>query len=102
MNKLAKRWRSWCRDGVHFPFALDPRTNKPSITLMFPYITFVIMIISLISLHFKPTLLIATTMSIVIWAMATVFYMIRKLNSAKINLEEKSFELEGEEDDEDN
>lgn len=45
-------------------------------------------------------MLIATGMSIFMWAIATVFYMLRKLSKAKFDIENKSFELDSGEDEE--
>jgi len=91
---LKQFWVDGSVKGWHFPFAFDPRTQKPSITLLFPYITFVLSVISVIALHFKPTLIIATTTTLVFWAVSVVFYMLRKLSKAKFDLDDKSFELE--------
>ena len=87
-------WKKWCEDGIRWPYLHDPVSKKPSITLLFPYITFVAAMISLILLHFWPSLILATTTSIVMWFAATIFYMMRKLSKAKFDLNSKSFELD--------
>jgi len=91
---MKELWKKWCEEGLRWPYLHDPVSKKPSVTLMFLYITFMIMVMSLILLHFFNSLLIATGTSIVAWALATVFYMIRKVTKAKFDLTEKSFELE--------
>ena len=91
---MKKLWDKWCNEGLRWPYLHDPITKKPSITLLFPYITFVIAMISLIFLHFFPSVIIATSASIIVWAMAVVFYMLRKLSKAKFSLEDRSFELD--------
>lgn len=91
---MKKLWEKWCKEGLRWPYLHDPVTEKPSVTLLFPYITFLIAVISLISLHFFPQMLIPTGVSIAFWAIAVVFYMIRKINKAKFDLSSQSFELE--------
>jgi len=91
---MGKLWEKWCKEGLRWPYLHDPVSKKPSVTLLFPYITFVIAAISTILLHFWPSLLLATGTSIIFWAMATVFYMLRKLSKAKFSLESRSFELD--------
>lgn len=80
--------------GLRLPFAYDPVFNKPSITLLFAYIAFLISAISLIALHFKDTLLTATAMTFVFTGMMIVFYLIRSINKAKIDLDDKEIDLE--------
>jgi len=94
MNKLFKLWEKWSTKGLHFPYAHDPVSKKPSITLMFPYITFVTSVISLILLHIWPSLIIATSVSIFFWAISVVFYMLRKLSKAKIDLNDQTIDLD--------
>lgn len=94
MKKISQLWKSWSEDGLRWPFVHDPVTNKPSITIMFPYITFVLMFISIILLHLKPGLIIATSVTIVVWVLSVVFYMIRKLHKASIDLDDQSISLE--------
>lgn len=86
--------------GLKLPFAWDPVSKKPSITLLFPYVTFAMAVISLIVLHFYPTAIIATAMTLLFWAMSVVFYLLRKLSKAKFDLDDKSIDLEGGQPDE--
>lgn len=100
MDKLSKLWKEMCVNGIHLPYAHDPVSGKPSITLLFPYITFVLSVISLVLLHIKPSLIVATTTTLIFWGISVVFYMLRKLSKAKFDLDDKSFELDsGEEHD---
>ena len=94
-EKLRLIYEKWSSKGIKLPFLYDPTTDKPSITLFFPYASFVVALTSVISLHFKPSLLIPTCVSISFWTIATVLYMIRKINKAKFDLDDKSIELEG-------
>lgn len=91
---MKELWKKWCEQGIRWPYLHDPVSGKPSITIMFPYITFAIAVISIVLLHIWPSMIVATATSIVMWAVATVFYMLRKLNKAKFDLENRSFELD--------
>lgn len=84
-----------CKSGLYFPFVNDPTTGKPSITLLFPFMSGMMLTASLIALHFDTKFLIGTLVSFLFWATSMIFYMIRQLNKAKINLEQKSIDLEG-------
>jgi len=90
---LKKLWKFASEEGMRLPFIQDPVSKKPSITLLFPYITFVLAFISTIFLHFFPSVFLATTTSIVFWVLSVVFYQIRKLQKAKFDLDDKSIEL---------
>lgn len=93
-QKIKDLWISMSKNGMMLPFLLDPTTNKPSITLMFAYMTFTLAICSTIGLHWNVNFLTASITSILFWMVATIFYMIRKLNKAKLDLDDKSIELE--------
>jgi hypothetical protein len=96
--------RTWVdkkgREGIRFWYALDVTTGKPSITLFMSYVSFILACGSLIALHFRESLLTATAMSFVFTGMMIVFYMIRSLNKASINLKDKSINLENNEKEE--
>lgn len=86
--------------GINFPYAFDPVTKQASVTLLFAYTTFLLTIVSVIALHFKLDLLVATITTMGFWVIAVIFYLIRNLQKAKFDLDDKSFELEGEDDNE--
>lgn len=94
LSWLSNKWKQWSDTGLRFPFAYDPVRNKPSVTLLFPYITFVLAVLSTIALHFKASLAIASWTSIGFWIIATVLYMMRHLTRAKFDLDDKSIELD--------
>lgn len=98
LQKIKELIKKSCTNGIYFPFAHDPVTKTPSVTLLFPYITFVLALASVVALHFKQTLLIPSLVSILFWVISVVFYMIRTLQKAKIDLDDQSIELEGEKD----
>lgn len=80
--------------GIKFPFAYDAISKKPSVTLFFAYITFILMVVSLVLLHLTKVLLQATATSILVWVIAVVFYRLRELDKFKINLKDQSIDLE--------
>jgi hypothetical protein len=96
---MGKKWDKWSKDGLKLPFVWDSAADKPSVSLMFAYITFVMAAISVVSLHFFPSFLIPTGVSIGFWAAATVFYMLRKISKASFDLSSQSFSVEGDSED---
>lgn len=97
-KSIANKWRKWAKEGIYVPFVHDPETNSPSVTLLFPYITFIITVISLIATHFYPDMLQATAMSLLFWAVSVIFYRLRKLDKVKINLKNQEIELDSEDE----
>jgi hypothetical protein len=95
---MKELWKKWCEEGLRWPYLHDPVSKKASVTLLFPYITFVIAVFSVIALHIWPNMILATGTSLLFWMVATIFYMLRKLSKAKFDLDSKSFELESKEE----
>lgn len=95
MQKLKEIWTNWCIVGAKLPFLHDPTTDKPSITLGLLYLTSVVMIGSLLVLHIKSELLTATLTSIMVWILAYVMYRLRKLDSFRLDLDDKEIQLNG-------
>jgi hypothetical protein len=94
-QKLKEVWTSWCKEGMYFPYAHNPTTKKPSITLLFPYVTFVMAVLSLIAMHFKDSLFSATATAITFWVISVIFYRLGKLDKVKFDVDDRSIELEG-------
>jgi hypothetical protein len=82
---IANKWNQWCDVGLKLPFMHDPVTKSPSITLIFPYITFGLSIASVITLHFKPQLTVACWTTLGFWVLATALYMLRKITKLKFD-----------------
>lgn len=95
---MGNLFKKWSQIGVMWPFVHDGSTKKPSITIAFAYVSYIMVVISVICLHFKPELLTATLTTISVWLAAVVFYMLRKLTKAKVDLDDRSFELDGGDD----
>jgi hypothetical protein len=95
---MGNLFKKWSQIGVMWPFVHDGSTKKPSITIAFAYVSYLMVVISVVCLHFKPELLTATLTTISVWLAAVVFYMLRKLTKAKVDLDDRSFELDGGDD----
>jgi hypothetical protein len=93
LEKLLKILESFNTPGVKLPFAYDPVTKKPSISLFTMYSVLVLAIVSNIFLTLKDVET-GTYTAIVFWCLATVFYMMRKLTSVKIDVDDRSIALE--------
>jgi hypothetical protein len=98
VSKIKALLSKWCLSGLKLPFAHDPLTGKPSVTLLFLYITFVIASGSVIALHFKVSDIPATFTSIMFWSLAMIFYRLRKIDEAGINLKTGQVDVRDTED----
>lgn len=79
--------------GLKLPHAYDPVTGQPSFRLLCAYVGLILAVISLVALHFNSSLLVATITTLCFWVLAMIFYMIKKLTSAKIDLDDRSISL---------
>ena len=96
-EKLCK-WIDENREyGITLFYAYDPISQKPSITLFMAYVSFIIAIAAGIYSLFFPSSLIGTFALMTFAIVYTILYMVRSINKAKFNLQEKSFELQNEE-----
>lgn len=95
-QKLKDLLYKWSKEGIYLPFIHDPVNNQPSVSLFFAYVTFILAVISTIVLHVTVGGIVATGASIGFWGLATIFYLIRNLQRAKIDLDDQEIELDGE------
>lgn len=89
--------KSLLEDGLKLPYAYDPTTGKPSITLLFPYVTFLLALAANIALLVKDVFT-GTVTAIIFWSVAVIFYLMRKLQKTKIDFDDKSIELESDDE----
>lgn len=82
--------------GLPLPHAYDPALKQPSFRLLTAYSSFLLAIGSLIALHFNSEIFVASAMSIAFFALNMIFYMLKKLYSAKIDLDDKEISLNSE------
>lgn len=78
-------------EGLRLPAAFDKTTSSPSITLLAVHITFWITVYLLLK---DPSS--SFWGALAFWAIANVFYLIRKITKFKLDADDKSIELEGE------
>lgn len=98
LGKLLELWDKWSTEGMKLPFVHDPEAKVASVTLLFTYVTFVLMVIFLTLSFFYPETLQTTAMSVLIWAVSVIFYRLRKLDKVKIDVDNKSIELDSEDE----
>ncbi len=96
VQRIKEIWRCWCDDGFKLPYAYDPVSKKPSVTLLMVYLTFVLAFFSNVALHFYTSMAIATWTSMGFWALAYIFYRMRKLDKATVDFKSGSISLDGE------
>lgn len=100
LEKIKSYFRKWFSSGIMLPMIYDPLSGKPSITLTCVYITFFTAIKCFYEYKNNPVTPLPTIISICFWALSMIFYLIRKIAKAKFDLDDKSLEIESEEDSE--
>lgn len=85
-------------EGLYLPVAHD--AGKPSVTLWFLYLSNSLVLGSLILLHIRSEPVVASVTTIIYAIIMSVLYLMRRVQKFKADLDDKSIELEGEEDDE--
>lgn len=98
LGKLFEIWERWCNKGIMLPFGYDPETQKPSITLIFFWITSILSVLSLIALHFNFVTYTSTGVSLLFVVIGFVMYRLRKLDKVKIDVKNQSIDLENNEE----
>ena len=77
----------------HWPFLKDT-TGKPSVTLLFAYVSFLIAAVSIVVLHFFPTCFSGTIAAIVFFVLCAVLYRMRRIDDLKLNFKTGSLEVD--------
>lgn len=90
---MGKFWHKLLNQGIKFPHAHEPAPPQ-SFRLFCAYVSFITAWLSVIVLHFKPVEVACWT-AIGFFAICMVFYMLKKLTKASIDLDDKSIALEG-------
>ena len=78
---------------IGFPFAIDKATGRPSVTLFFAYVAFIISLVAVGYLLYKDVLA-GTTAALMLFFGCAVLYKMRNLDKMKFDLQNRSFELE--------
>lgn len=87
----------WGTEGLKVPHAHDAANNKPSVRLLFAYLSFVAALVSVVVLHISPSLLSATWTAIGFYVICTVLYMLKDVVKAKVDLDDKEVSFESSE-----
>lgn len=88
------------QNGFKLPYAYDGSTKQPSVTLWFAYCSFFLAFGAVVYFIVKGDPLASSSVAIGFWALAMVFYRLRHLDKFKLDLDDKSLELSGDEDEE--
>lgn len=103
IQKIKDAIKRWSSEGMRWPFAHDSSTGKPSVTLLMFYVGFCLMVASALGLHIVAIVkidafdkfIMATMTTMLIWALGFIFYRLRHLDKIKVDLDDRSIELEG-------
>lgn len=102
VQSLKDFFKNGAERGVNLPLAYDASNNKPSITLLIFYVAMLMTVGSLTAFHFAPEkLLQPALLTLLFLGLSFVFYRMRNLDKVKFDLDDKSIELEGENNGED-
>lgn len=99
IENIKNVFQNWSKNGIPVPFAHNPVKDSPSVTLLFFYfgfiLSFCIILVSSIMLIIKGDYLSATLMPTLLMFSGFIFYRLRRLDSIKIDLDDKSINMEG-------
>lgn len=99
IHNMSEIWNKWGTEGMKWPFVHDPVKQKPSVTLLFFYISFFLAALAVGSsstmMIIKGDYLTATIMPVIMMYSGFIFYRLRRLDNVKIDLNKKSLELDG-------
>lgn len=88
------------KEGLYLPFAHDANREEPSVTLLFMYVFNLCALASIVYLHIKDSAFTAACTTLLYSIVWTVLYMMRSIQKAKFDLDDRSIDLEGDEEDE--
>ena len=101
MQNMKDALKKSAEEGLYFPVAYDASKKQASATLFFMYLANVLALVSIIWLHFQNDPFVATITAAIYSVVWTVLYMMRRLQKAKFDLDDRSIELDsGEEESE--
>jgi hypothetical protein len=85
------------KNGLYLPSAYDNSTDKGSVSLLFAHMSFYLGCIAICLLLYKDINL-GTIAAMLFAGLYFIFYMLRRLTKAKIDLDDKSIDLENKEE----
>jgi hypothetical protein len=93
-NKIKRFFEYAAAHGLNLPAAYDKDKDGPSMSLFFAYLAFFCTLILIVTLSIQ-NIELGVLASIIYSTLQTVFYLLRRLSKAKIDLDDKAIELEG-------
>lgn len=96
MSQIKALFAAWRKHGLSLPQAYDPAEGKQSFRLLIAYASFMLACVSVMLLHIWPSLLVPCLTTMTFFALCMIFYMLKKLTSAKIDLNDQEISLNGE------
>jgi hypothetical protein len=94
LKKLIKKSNE---EGIPFAYAKDSTTGKPSSTLYFTYMTFTLAFIANLCLIIRDVF-IGTYVAIGFWALALVFYLMRRIDTFRVDIDDGEVMLKSSKD----
>lgn len=94
LTKLKEFLKFASKNGVYLPNAYDKNKSGPSVTLLFAHLANALSLISIIILMWSDITQ-GTIASIIYSVITMVLYMMRRITKFKVDLDEKSIDLEG-------
>ncbi len=99
--KIADTVKRWSEEGIRLPYAYSADSKGPSITLLFLWLSGVLTTGSLIALNFTEQTLTAAITSMCFFGLSMVFHRMRRLDKFKLDLDDRSIELDAGDEPED-
>ena len=101
MKKLWQGFKQLIRDanekGIAFPLARDSVSKGPSSTLYFTYMTFMLAFVANICLLVHDVV-VGTYVAIGFWALALVFYLMRRIDTFRVDIDDGEVMLKSSEE----
>lgn len=85
--------KQWSEEGIRLPMAHDGTTGKPSVTLLFVYVAYIIAASIVIYLTVKDQIA-GSAAALMFFFGCLIMYRIRHLDKIKVDLDDKSFDIE--------
>lgn len=99
LKPVKEALNKWSEEGMTFPFVKDVSGDRPSVTLLFFYVSYLIgqffVTISSYELMRKGSFLIATFMPVVMVVLTYVFYRFHQLSKVSFDFDDKQLSIEG-------
>jgi len=97
LEKIKKFFEFSSKNGLYLFSAYDATREEPSATLLAFHVGLILSIGSLISYHFLPDKLVGpVSATLMFFGMTFVMYRMRNLDKVKLDLDDRSIELEDE------